>query len=144
MNASLTWLDGEKAAGRARHWKEIARSSAKQSDRARPAEISQPVKFHDLAKRWKDKSDLKVILWEEEESTDLKELLRSSPPSRGFIGMVGPEGGFSQKEVEVARDAGFISVSLGNRILRAETAAITLVAIVQYEWGDLSLNDPAK
>ncbi len=56
-----------------------------------------------------------------------------------FIGIVGPEGGFSQEEVRAAKDAGFTSVSLGQRVLRAETAAITLVAVVQYEWGDLSL-----
>jgi 16S rRNA (uracil1498-N3)-methyltransferase len=53
--------------------------------------------------------------------------------------MVGPEGGFTEREVTAARRAGFVPVSLGRRILRAETAAITLVAILQYEWGDLSL-----
>jgi len=53
--------------------------------------------------------------------------------------MVGPEGGFTEREVKEAGEAGFLPVSLGHRILRAETAAITLVAILQYEWGDLSL-----
>jgi 16S rRNA (uracil1498-N3)-methyltransferase len=52
--------------------------------------------------------------------------------------MVGPEGGFTQEEIGVARDAGFVPASLGNRILRSETAAITMVAVIQYEWGDLS------
>ncbi len=52
--------------------------------------------------------------------------------------MVGPEGGFTHEEIRIARDAGFVPVSLGNRILRSETAAITMVAIIQYEWGDLS------
>jgi 16S rRNA (uracil1498-N3)-methyltransferase len=57
-----------------------------------------------------------------------------------FTGVVGPEGGFGEEEVISARNAGFVSVSLGHRILRSETAAVALVAIVQYEWGDLSLN----
>ncbi|MBW1860962.1 MAG: RsmE family RNA methyltransferase, partial [Deltaproteobacteria bacterium] len=69
----------------------------------------------------------------------LKGLLREPPPVRKFVGIVGPEGGFTQGEIEVAGKAGFISVSLGHRVLRAETAAITMVAIVQYEWGDLTL-----
>jgi len=51
--------------------------------------------------------------------------------------MVGPEGGFTPEEVTKAQRAGFIPVSMGERILRAETAALVLVAIVQYEWGDL-------
>jgi 16S rRNA (uracil1498-N3)-methyltransferase len=53
--------------------------------------------------------------------------------------MVGPEGGFTEQEVISARDEGFISVKLGQRILRTETAAIALVAILQYELGDLCL-----
>jgi 16S rRNA (uracil1498-N3)-methyltransferase len=51
--------------------------------------------------------------------------------------MIGPEGGFKNTEIEMAGKAGFIPVSVGRRILRAETAALILVAIVQYEWGDL-------
>jgi 16S rRNA U1498 N3-methylase RsmE len=61
-----------------------------------------------------------------------------------FIGVVGPEGGFSEEEVRAAEKAGFVSVSLGQRVLRAETAAVAIVAIVQYEWGDLSLRHPPK
>jgi 16S rRNA (uracil1498-N3)-methyltransferase len=54
--------------------------------------------------------------------------------------MVGPEGGFAEREVKEAYHAGFVSVSLGRRILRAETAAISMVVIIQYEWGDLHLH----
>jgi 16S rRNA (uracil1498-N3)-methyltransferase len=88
---------------------------------------------------------LKVILWEDEGSKDLKGLLKSSSSIGTFIGIVGPEGGFAREEIEIARDAGFIPASLGNRVLRSETAAITMVAIVQYELGDLSLiQNPQK
>jgi len=68
----------------------------------------------------------------------LKSLLKAFSPVEKFVGMVGPEGGFTQEEIGIARDAGFVPVSLGNRILRSETAAITMVAIIQYEWGDLT------
>jgi 16S rRNA (uracil1498-N3)-methyltransferase len=130
-------LDQAIGAGRTRRWREIAQGAAKQSDRIKPAAISLPVSFGELTDRWRNDEAMKLILWEREESTDLKELLRASPPSARFIGMVGPEGGFSNMEIDIAREAGFRPVSIGRRILRAETAAITLVAIVQYEWGDL-------
>ncbi|MBL7205248.1 MAG: 16S rRNA (uracil(1498)-N(3))-methyltransferase [Desulfobacteraceae bacterium] len=133
-------LSKDRLVNKIRHWHEIAQSSTKQSDRDTPAEIGPVVTFEKLMERCKGEDVLKVILWEEEGVKDLKSLLREYSSLRKFVGIVGPEGGFIQQEVEVARDAGFISVSLGSRILRSETAAITMVAIAQYEWGDLSLN----
>jgi 16S rRNA (uracil1498-N3)-methyltransferase len=130
---------GDGSSNKFRRWQEIAVSAAKQSDRTVPAEVSQPVSFTDLMGQLQDVDCLKVILWEKEESRDLKEVLRESAPRPRFAGMIGPEGGFSIGEVILAREAGFIPVSLGKRILRAETAAITLTALVQYEWGDLSV-----
>jgi len=124
-----------------RHWREIANSSATQSDRGAPAQIGLLSDFEELIQQWKKERVFKVILWEEEEAKDLKAVLRASGPAKTFVGIVGPEGGFSKEEIQAARDAGFISVSLGRRILRAETAALTLIAIVQYEWGDLSLSN---
>lgn len=129
----------DRLANKMRHWREIAQSSAKQSDRGTPTKIESPSSFRELMSKWKGEDALKVVLWEEEGVKDLKALLRASSSVKNFIGMVGPEGGFARDEIDVARDAGFISVSLGNRILRAETAAITIVAIVQYELGDLNL-----
>jgi len=126
-----------RAEGRARRWRGIAQGAAKQSDRIKPAELSLPVSYKELMDRWRQDEGIKVVLWEKEESTDLKKLMRASASPKRFIGMVGPEGGFSKEEIDMAREAGFRPVSIGRRILRAETAAITLVAIVQYEWGDL-------
>jgi len=123
--------------GRARRWQEIAQGAATQSDRIKPAEIYLPVPFREVTDRYQNDDAMKVILWEREESTDLKRLLRAHPSFARFIGMVGPEGGFKNTEIEMAGKAGFIPVSVGRRILRAETAALILVAIVQYEWGDL-------
>jgi 16S rRNA (uracil1498-N3)-methyltransferase len=134
-------LDDNRSTSRIRHWREIAQSATKQSDRVTPAEIVPISSLMDLTGQWKQKDALKVILWEQEDSRDLKGLLRVSSSVKSFVGIVGPEGGFSREEVTVVKKAGFISVSMGRRILRAETAAITMVAIVQYEWGDLSLNE---
>jgi 16S rRNA (uracil1498-N3)-methyltransferase len=82
---------------------------------------------------------VKIVLWEGEESQDLKAVLDLTPPTHEFVGVVGPEGGFEREEVDRAKEAGFVSASLGRRTLRAETAAITLVGVVQYQWGDLAL-----
>ena len=56
---------------------------------------------------------------------------------RSLTVVVGPEGGFSPRELDWARHEGFVSVGLGKRILRTETAAIAAIAILQYELGDL-------
>lgn len=124
---------------RLRHWREIAVSACKQSDRERPPEILPPCPLRDFLTQWRSVEVPKIILWEGEETRDLKGLLREQSPPGEAVGLVGPEGGFSTEEVAAAREAGFIPVSLGHRILRAETAAVVLVATLQYEWGDLSL-----
>jgi 16S rRNA (uracil1498-N3)-methyltransferase len=54
-----------------------------------------------------------------------------------IFSIIGPEGGFSREEVEEARRVGFIPVTLGRRILRAETASLCLLSILQYERGDV-------
>ena len=78
---------------------------------------------------------LKLLLWEKE-GEPLKKTLQSHLSKRIYA-MVGPEGGFTEGEVKLARERGFIPIKLGQRILRTETAAITLIGILQYELGDL-------
>jgi 16S rRNA (uracil1498-N3)-methyltransferase len=120
-----------------RHWEEIARSAAKQSDRDRPPVIFPLLAFSDLLTHLKEDKNLKLILWEGEERQELKEILRKEHSNQIEVtGIVGPEGGFSAEEIQAARAAGFIPVSMGQRILRAETASLALVAVLQYEWGD--------
>lgn len=122
-----------------RHWKEIALHATKQSDRDQPPKIHPACSLHEILDRYREEEALKVILWEGEQGRDLKGVLKATAPFDVIVGMVGPEGGFSTKETEDAVKAGFIPVSLGKRILRAETAAVALVAVLQYEWGDLGL-----
>ena len=152
-------LDRNRAKNKNQHWREIAQSATKQADRRHPMKIDPLSSFGDLMKGiekdvplrkggallgkgvplLRKRGALKVILWEEESKRNLKHLLGACSPGRRFIGVVGPEGGFDKEEIRAAEKAGFIPTSLGNRVMRAETAAITLAAIVQYEWGDLSL-----
>jgi len=125
--------------GRVRHWREIARNAAKQADRATPARVEEPVSFEELLETWKTREAFRVLLWEGEQARDIKAVLRGADPATALAAIIGPEGGFTEEEVAAARNAGFVPVSLGRRILRAETAALAITALVQYEWGDLSL-----
>ena len=129
----------ERLVNKMRHWREIAISAAKQCGRGIPTQIEPPSSFRELMERWRGEVALKVVLWEEEGAKDLKGLLKLSPSADNFVGMIGPEGGFTEEEINIARNSGFIVASLGHRILRADTAAITTVAIVQYELGDLNI-----
>jgi len=125
--------------GRVRHWREIARNAAKQADRATHARVEEPVSFEELLETWKTREAFRVLLWEGEQARDIKAVLRGADPATALAAIIGPEGGFTEEEVAAAREAGFVPVSLGRRILRAETAALVITALVQYEWGDLSL-----
>jgi 16S rRNA (uracil1498-N3)-methyltransferase len=132
--------DRSKAEDKLRRWKEIARSAAKQSDRAMPAEIGSLCFYHQVLAALAKESAVKILLWEQEGSRSLRDLLRSQSSAPRVLAIVGPEGGFTEGEVKEAHEAGFASVSLGRRILRAETAAMSLITIIQYEWGDLGLH----
>ena len=134
-------LDGERIAKRIRHWQKVAQSSAKQCDRSMPAEIGALSEFRELINKTETQDALKVIFWEGEESRALKNLLNGSSAFKIFIGVVGPEGGFSNRERELAIKAGFIPVRLGRRILRAETASLAALAAVQMLWGDFTHTD---
>ena len=130
-------IGSEKFEKRVKHWQGVAVSAAKQCGRPLPARISSPTSLPELLIGLSGEECLKVVLWEEEESMGLKGLLKEFAKRERVIGMVGPEGGFSMEEIRMTRKEGFIPVSVGSRVLRAETAAMTLVALVQYEWGDL-------
>ena len=81
--------------------------------------------------------DLRLILWEDERTRRLKDTLTGIPAPGSVIASIGPEGGFDPRETDLFVRHGFQSVSLGSRILRTETAAIAIVAILQYTGGEI-------
>jgi len=121
------------------HWIEIMKSACKQCGRTTVPNLNPPLPFEEIIKNAPDKKTLRVLLWENEDKADLKKLLRSMSPLLHIYAVVGPEGGFTTEEINLARETGFHIISLGNRVLRAETAAVSMLSIIQYEWGDLSL-----
>ena len=120
-------------------WREIMKSACRQCNRADLPNLEPPVPFEEMVERAPSTEMLKILLWENEKKVELKEVLSRAGPLPRIWAAVGPEGGFTPDEIKIARESGFQTVALGNRILRAETAALSLLSIIQYEWGDLNL-----
>jgi 16S rRNA (uracil1498-N3)-methyltransferase len=113
-------------------WRRIALAAAKQSGRTRVPTVDAPVALSALVRA--PRAGLGVLVWEGEQARRLSEI----PPAANAVTLVtGPEGGFTTEEVDEARVCGFLTVSLGPRILRAETAALVAVALCQHRWGDV-------
>jgi 16S rRNA (uracil1498-N3)-methyltransferase len=81
--------------------------------------------------------ELRLLLWEEERRQGLKQILAGLSRPSSVVVAVGPEGGFDPREVELFQQNGYLPVSLGSRILRTETAAMAVTAILQYLWDNL-------
>lgn len=138
MEHSVVRLDGAKAAKKVERWQKIAESAAKQSKRDIIPEV-QPVQSMGemLAKC---ECQTKIIAYECEDRLSLKAALRAGEAAGGIselLLIIGPEGGISEGELEQARQAGAVPVSLGRRILRAETAGLVAISAIFYETGDL-------
>jgi len=117
-------------------WRRIATEASKQCGRSKvPGIVSKPTSVKQFCVL-NQESDIKIIFWEEEQSIQIKDLPYENQFRSAAI-LVGPEGGFSSKEVESSKDYGFQSVSLGPRLLRVDTASLAAISILQNHWGDL-------
>jgi 16S rRNA (uracil1498-N3)-methyltransferase len=114
------------AAGkRAERWRRIALQAAEQSRRITPPEIAAPIKLPDAVTLT---ASVRIVLAESEQETLLREVLTSHRTVEVVLA-IGPEGGWTEEELELFQKAGWIFASLGTTILRAETAAIAATAI---------------
>jgi 16S rRNA (uracil1498-N3)-methyltransferase len=116
------------AAKRVQRWQRIVRQAAEQSRRTSPPVVSQPIKLKD-ALAWPGST--RIVLSESEKDVMVKDSLPSA--ASDVILALGPEGGWTASELDQFRDAGWSSASLGDTILRAETAAIAATAVVFSE-----------
>ena len=131
--ADIHLRDETDAAKRVARWQRIALEAAKQSGRAFVPEVTPAVSFDSLLAGTKN-TDV-CLMFSEREGGGLAEVGRLS--TKAVTALVGSEGGWSDEEIERARSGGFQLVTLGGRILRAETAAITVTALLQHLFGDL-------
>ncbi|MEA2020867.1 MAG: RsmE family RNA methyltransferase [Candidatus Caldatribacteriota bacterium] len=75
-----------------------------------------------------------MIFWEDENANTIKRVIKENPKSLKIIYLIGPEGGFSIEEVEVAKKANITSASLGKHVVRSETADIFAISIFNYHY----------
>ena len=133
-------LDAKKAEAKVKRWNAISESAAKQAKRMVIPEVHGVLGFKEAlryagAASGEDEGAKPVLLmpYENEQGMDAtRKLLSSIRPGQPAAVLIGPEGGFSEAEVEEARQAGFQTITLGKRILRTETAGMTALSILMY------------
>jgi len=134
---SITLGERDALQRKSHRWQGVATKAAQQCRRARVPLLHPVVSFRE-ALDFGGRSDLSFLLWERESRQSMRSALaKSNATIRQVTLVVGPEGGFSAREIDWARRKQYILVGLGARILRTETAAIAAVTIIQYELGDL-------
>jgi 16S rRNA (uracil1498-N3)-methyltransferase len=126
--------DGDSAQKRLTRWRRIALEAAKQTGRAYLPEISEPLALRELLTSACENK----LMFSEREGESLSEAMTGvDPEATKVIALVGPEGGWTDNEIALARKSAWEIVTLGGRTLRAETAGITVVALLQHRFGDL-------
>jgi 16S rRNA (uracil1498-N3)-methyltransferase len=129
--------DRRRLAGRLERWQKISREALKQCRRGRLMVIEPVGTLQDVLRQARS-CDVKILFWENQpQPSNLQETVQRGAAPEGIFAILGPEGGFSPAEVEAAVAEGFRTAGLGPRILRAETAAITAAALLQFLFGDL-------
>ena len=126
-------LDTERTGKRMAHWRSVIVSACEQSGRARVPGLMQPVALGQIATQVADET-VKLTLDPVGDST-LSTL--ATPADRPIAIAIGPEGGWSPRDRELLRAAGFSGLRLGPRILRTETAGLAAIAALQSRFGDL-------
>lgn len=133
MKRCVVKLDQKKAVAKNKRWSTIAESAAKQSKRIIIPKVA-PVMSYKEALAYAKDFDKKLLPYENEKGmAGTRQLLADCKECRDIAVFIGPEGGFDDAEVELAKEAGFHTLSLGSRILRTETAGLTMLSILVYE-----------
>jgi 16S rRNA (uracil1498-N3)-methyltransferase len=124
--------------GKGERLRRIIDEACKQSLRPQPMDLHDIQPFEDLIALQKGMDNVvKLLFWEHESKTGMASLHERLEHKCSVFLLLGPEGGFTEKEIESAVSAGWLTVGLGKRILRAETAAIAAVSIVQHHLGNM-------
>ena len=132
MSRSVVKLDEKRAAGKVARWQEIPRAAAKQSKRAIVPNVHDILSYKQ-AIEYASQLDVRMIPYEMAEGmSHTKDIIGRIQPGQSIGFIIGPEGGIDDKELEAAKEAGFEEITLGKRILRTETAGMTVLSILMY------------
>ena len=135
-HADIRLRDASDAAKRVARWQRIALEAAKQSGRAAVPEVTAPVDFDSFIQQESGDPTETRLMFSERDGESLNAPSASSN-LKALIALIGSEGGWADEEITGARTAGWRIVTLGGRILRAETAAIAVATLLQHRFGDL-------
>lgn len=132
MKRCVVKLDAKKGAKKVERWNGIAASAAKQSGRGIVPEVLEVMSYKEALEMAKE-LDVVLVPYEcAEGMSHTKELIQSVKPGQSVGIFIGPEGGFDPEEIELAKDMGGQIVTLGKRILRTETAGLTLLSVLMF------------
>lgn len=129
---SIVRLDQAQLTSRKKRWRRIAQETAKQCRRTTIPQIRDLVAWPDVLSSLGN-FDLKLLFSLSAESLRLKKVLRKHNRAKKVAILIGPEGDFAPGEITQAQDSGWIAVSLGKNVLKSDTAAISALAMVNYE-----------
>lgn len=135
MERCIVKLDEKDSIKKVERWQKISEVAAKQSKRDIIPQIENVIKISDLYEKIQE-YDLFIVAYEEENIKTLKEVLKSNRGARKIGVLIGPEGGIDISEIQKLKENGAIIVTLGNRILRTETAPIVIASNIIYELED--------
>ena len=121
---TIIHLDEKEISRKLERWNRIALEACQQCNRTTVCRVERPVTISQLDQY---KQEVNLVAYENENNVRLREYLDSDRIT--FV--VGPEGGFEPEEIDVLNSRGFVSVSLGNRILRAETATMFILSVIE-------------
>lgn len=125
-------LDEKKAESKVKRWQAIAEAAAKQSKRAIIPSVHMPMTMKEAVQYAKD-MDIKLIPYEMAEHIDeTKKIIEAIRPGQSIAVFIGPEGGFSEQEIDLCNENGIKPITLGKRILRTETAGFTIISWLMY------------
>ena len=136
---SVIKLKNDKIKSKALHWLKIIQSSCEQSKRNYVPTINTPETIETFIKK-SSQNNYRIVL-NPKASLSICEI---NPNEKHIDLLIGPEGGLTDSETKFAYKKGFIGVSLGSRTLRSETAAISAIAIIQSQWGDMKADFTQK
>ena len=134
-------LDRKKAKARVARWNAVAESAAKQAKRMMIPTVQEVLSFSDAlryalsAEQGSDSPEQPVLLIPYEQASGMektREILSQIRPGQPVAVLIGPEGGFEEEEVQAAQAVGFRTITLGKRILRTETAGMTVLSVLMY------------
>lgn len=129
-------LKAERKETRMKRWRKILLEAVKQCERPEIPQLADPMALEEFLAE--AAADLKLVLDEKGEAS-LRDLLGANREITSCLVIVGPEGGWDEADRRLFREKKVPCISLGSRILRAETAPVTILSILQYELGDLSV-----